>query len=65
MNPSAAAILAGTPTLVIVMGVVLAAVVVLVVFAFARMGWRLVRGNEQPDAGGSWGDQLTRRGKRR
>ena len=41
------------------MGLLLiAAVVVLVVVALGRMWWRIWRGNEEPQAGGSMGRQL-------
>jgi hypothetical protein len=39
----------------IVLGVVLG----LIVFSFARMGWRILRGEEEFVAGGSMGRQMT------
>lgn len=33
----------------------------LVAFVFARMAWRLVWRNEQPEAGGSYGRQIRKR----
>ena len=39
--------------------IVLGAVLALVVFSFARMGWRILRGEDEFVAGGSLGHQMT------
>jgi hypothetical protein len=45
--------------------VIAVALVLLFVLGVARMAWRFLRQNEQPEAGGSLGHQLFGRTKRR
>jgi hypothetical protein len=39
--------------------IVLGTLLVLIVFSFARMGWRILRGEDEFVAGGSMGRQMT------
>jgi hypothetical protein len=43
----------------IVVGALLGTLLVLIVFSFARMGWRILRGEDEFVAGGSMGRQMT------
>jgi hypothetical protein len=39
--------------------IVLGIIVLLIAFSFARMGWRILRGEDEFVAGGSMGHQMT------
>jgi hypothetical protein len=39
--------------------IVLGVLLMLIVFSFARMGWRILRGEDEFVAGGSMGHQIT------
>ena len=51
------------PRVIVVIAVIAALAITLSFIQFARMAWRFLRGNEELEAGGSWGSQLTKRNR--
>jgi hypothetical protein len=49
-----------TPGLLIGIGIAAAVVIIVGGVGMVRMAWRFFRGDEEMEAGGSWGAQLTK-----